>query len=337
MALKNFFSKKTFFFIITIIAIIIILVFVFFAIKITTFKMPTKEIKIEDVKSINILSFNLHRRATYEKKLKSKFGNYFLGHKIGSDSRLPNICNGKKELIATNIINGRRVVYEDVKNKKDYSVFADGVWKFCSKYKQNECVYYSQSVNTFSERYVYFSNEIFNVLGCWFSHIRAIKRISKQPDNTYGLIFEDDFDISDNFNEDIKKALKEVPVDFDVLKLTINSTDISKKRKKLPFRSALKEKINSYIKNGYGKWIDLSVQKKLNSKLSYGTHAYLVSSQGARKILSFVRNNITLCLVDVDMFYYIPKLKNNIKAYFYTDNVPFILNKDNTKSTILLK
>ena len=328
MALKNFFSKKTFFFIVA----IVILVFAFFAIKIVTFKMPTKEIKISDIKSINIINFSKERRIKYEQNLKKKFGNYFLGQKIDSNLKLKNTCNGRTELTVENMINGERIVYNDVKNKKGLSTFKDGVWKICSKYNKNECLYYSLNVN----KNPHFDNEIFNVFGCWFSHIRAIEKVSKQPDNTYGLIFEDDFDVSNNFNKNIKKALANVPKDFDVLRLTLSASNIYKKHKKLSFFSSLKERLKSYKKNGYGKWIDLSVQKTKNPRLSHGAHAYLISSQGAKKILSYVRNNITLCVADTDLFFNIPKSRKDIKIYAYTDDVPFILADYSNKSQIVI-
>jgi len=289
--------------------------------------MPVKQLKIEDIKSINVISFTKKRKEKITKLLKSKFGNYFLGYKIGENIFLSNTCNGKQELVAENIINGKIVTYNDVKDKEGYPAFKDGIWKICSKYKKNECIYYSPGINDFTDGVSKNEdNKKFNVFGCFFSHVRAMEKIAKQPDDTYGLILEDDFDVSDDFDNDIKEVFKAVPKDFDILKLTLDEISIKKRRKKLLFIKALKEKIKSYIKNGYGEWIDLSVQNETNRKLSVGTQAYLVSSQGARKILSFVRNNITLCLVDIDMFYYIQKLNNDIKAYFYTGNVPFILN-----------
>ncbi len=296
--------------------------------------MPVKQLKIEDIKSINVLNFTKKRKEKLTKILRSKFGNYFLGYKIGENIFLSNTCNGKKELVAENIVNGKIVTYNDVKDKEGFSVFKDGIWKICSKYKKNECIYYMQNANISLKRIVYSNNKKFNAFGCFFSHIRAIEKIAKQPDNTYGLIFEDDFDVSDNFDNDIKETFKAVPKNFDILKLTLDGISIKKRRRKLLFIKALKEEIKSYIKNGYGEWIDLSVQNEMNRKLSVGAHAYLVSSQGARKILSFVRNNITLCVADIDVFYYIPKFNNDIKAYFYTGNVPFILNDSADESVI---
>jgi GR25 family glycosyltransferase involved in LPS biosynthesis len=310
---------------------VIILTFVLFC---SIHKLPTKQLKIEDIKSISVLNFNKDRRMKYEQNLKNKFGKYFLGHKI-KDLRLKNTCNGKQELFAENIVNGKIVTYNDVKDKEGHSIFKDGIWKICSKYKKNECVYYSSVIERqFNNGNYYIDSEMFSVFGCFFSHMRAIEKIAKQPDNTYGLIFEDDFDVSDNFDNDIKEAFKAVPKDFDILKLTLDGISIKKRRRKLLFIKALKEEIKSYIKNGYDEWIDLSVQNEVNRKLSVGAQAYLVSSQGARKILSFVRNNITLCVADIDVFYYIPKFNNDIKAYFYTGNVPFILNNSADESII---
>ncbi len=329
--MKSFNLKKVIF--------LCIVISVFFlckkAYEIYTYKMPVKQLKIEDIKSINVLNFTKKRKEKLTKILKSKFGNYFLGYKIGENIFLSNTCNGKKELVAENIVNGKIVTYNDVKDKEGFSVFKDGIWKICSKYKKNECVYYSSVIERqFNNGNYYIDSEMFSVFGCFFSHMRAIEKIAKQPDNTYGLIFEDDFDVSDNFDNDIKEVFKAVPKDFDILKLTLDGISIKKRRRKLLFIKALKEEIKSYIKNGYGKWIDLSVQNEMNRKLSVGAHAYLVSSQGARKILSFVRNNITLCVADIDVFYYIPKFNNDIKAYFYTGNVPFILNDSADESVI---
>lgn len=303
---------------------VIILTFVLFC---SIHKLPTKQLRIEDIKSINVLSFNLDRRARYEKKLKSKFGNYFLGHKIGDNIRLLNICNGKKELVAENIVNGKIVTYNDVKDKEGYSVFKDGIWKICSKYKKNECVYYSSSANNFTDgANMYKDNKRFSAFGCFFSHMRAIEKIAKQPDNTYGLILEDDFDVSDDFDNDIKEAFKAVPKDFDMLKITLDLYSQIKGKKKINVFSRIgRARIKSYKKNGYGKWIDNSCLKKTFGQMVYNSCAYLVSAQGARKILSFVRNNLTFVLSDFDLNYYLPKTDFTIKVYSYSGNMPFLV------------
>ncbi len=297
-------------------------------------KMQTKQIKIEDIKSINVLSFNPKRRVIYEKNLRNKLGEYFLGHKIGDDIRLKNICNGKKDLFAENMINGNKVTFEDVKTRDGFSTFRDGIWKICSKNNSNECVYYSNTLqNYIIGKIQYKDNKVFNVFGCFFSHIRAIEKIAKQPDNTYGLIFEDDFDISDNFNEDMNNVLNAVPKDFDLLKLSLKAISlIVKKNKKLPLSAKIKHK--NYKKNGYGNWIDLSIQDKMIGNLSIGTQAYLVSAQGARKILNSIRNNPLPCLVDIDIFYSIPTYDRNIRMYIYTGNVPFTLSDVSYESDV---
>ena len=147
--MKSFSLKKVIFLCI----IISILFLCKKAYEICTYKMPVKQLKIEDIKSISVLNFNKDRRMKYEQNLKNKFGKYFLGHKI-KDLRLKNTCNGKQELVAENIVNGKIVTYNDVKDKEGYSVFKDGIWKICSKYKKNECIYYMQNANISLKRMI---------------------------------------------------------------------------------------------------------------------------------------------------------------------------------------
>ncbi len=323
-----------------ILLIFVLAIILFFSVrvyKVISFKLPTKQIKNEDIKSISVLNFNKDRRMKYEQNLKNKFGKYFLGHKI-KDLRLKNTCNGKQELVAENIVNGKIVTYNDVKDKEGFSVFKDGIWKICSKYKKNECVYYSSVIERqFNNGNYYIDSEMFSVFGCFFSHMRAIEKIAKQPDNTYGLIFEDDFDVSDNFDNDIKETFKAVPKDFDILKLGRYRDSISDDNHlDIKYLRYIKEKRRSYRKNGYAEWIDLSVQTDKHSiDLFACTHAYLVSSQGARKILEHVKNNVTNCTSDIDLFFHFPIIsKKDIRAYFYTGNIPFKLNETAKHSQI---
>ena len=336
MSIFNCKIKILLYLIATFCSLLIIFLFVSHVVNVRNGEMRTKKITLADIKSVNILSFNLNRRASYEEKLKQRFGEYFLGHKIGNDIRLLNVCNGKQELVFENINNGKQYTFNDIEMFADYDLFKNGIWKVCAKNNKTECLYYSQNINRLNRRHVYPDNKMFNVFGCFFSHLRAIKKISQQEKNTYGLVFEDDFAVSDNFEIDVRNVFNSVPNDFDVLKITLSEHDLNKNRKKVNFFSTIKERLCSYKKNGYGHWMDLSCQadEDTNRRLANGTHAYLVSQEGAEKIISFFKNNVSLGLVDVDLFYYMPKMDKNIKVYFYTGKVPFGLADYSKQSSI---
>ena len=108
---------------------------IFIKCKYFSHKLPTKSIKIEDIKSVQIINLDRakDRRANYEKMLHDNFGDKFLGHKIGDEIRLPAV-DGKKEIIFENLVNGKKYTYNDLKTyEKAYLILKDEKFKIYSK------------------------------------------------------------------------------------------------------------------------------------------------------------------------------------------------------------
>lgn len=115
-----------------------------------------------------------------------------------------------------------------------------------------------------------FSNMTDGQIGCWLSHYTVWNEVSKYKNN-YALVLEDDADCRvPEMTAIIKEALDKVPSDWDVLFLGGMPSWV-KGNIVYPVVSNLSD----------GKQI-----KKVNDTL-FHTHAYIVSSRGAAKMLGF--------------------------------------------------
>ena len=104
-------------------------------------------------------------------------------------------------------------------------------------------------------------------IGNFGSHYMTWKYlINSSLDNI--LVFEDDALIKDNFLSDYYLAMKNVPQDFDVLSIYIDPNQYD--------RFNQSDYVNEYIAKGYQDW---------------STLCYVVSRQGAQKLVKYVADN----------------------------------------------
>ena len=297
-------------------------------------KLPTKSIKMEDIRSVQIINLDRakERREHYEKMLRDNFGDTFMGRKIGEEIRLSGV-DGKKEIIFENLDNGKKYKYEQIKGREDLYL-KDRQFKVYSEKDPKNYWYFSF---TRKEKGEWRYNSIFNIFGCNLSHWKAIEKISKQPDGTYGIIFEDDFYVGKDFDKKLQNILSEVPKDFDVIKISLNQAQILAGYKQLPLsKKHIRFIKKSFRKYGYGSWMDLSVLNEEVGSFTYGDQGYIVSAEGARKIIEYTRNHFMRhsgC--DNSLYLFLPK-DEVIKSYIYLKKVPVLLSQDAKKSQLVL-
>ena len=307
---------------------------IFIKCKYFSHKLPTKSIKMEDIRSVQIINLDRakERRANYEKMLHDNFGDTFMGRKIGEEIRLSGV-DGKKEIIFENLDNGKKYKYEQIKGREDLYL-RDRQFKIYSEKDKNNYWYFSFTRNQ-KEDWRY--DSMFNIFGCNLSHWKAIENISKQPDGTYGIIFEDDFYVGKDFDEKLQNVLREVPEDFDVIKISLTQSQFAYGYRRLPLSKKHIGFIKkSFHKYGYGSWMDLSIPQKNFGSLSVGCQGYIVSAEGARKIIEHTRNHIVKHTGnDNNLNFFFPKDKI-IKSYIYLKEVPVLLSDDAVRSQLVL-
>ncbi len=263
------------------------------------------------------------RRANYEKMLHDNLGDTFMGRKIGEEIRLKAV-DGKKEIIFENLVNGKKYKYEQIKDHEDLYL-KDRQFKIYPEKDPKNYWYFSFSRRDGNWNY----NSIFNIFGCDLSHWKAIEKISQQQDGTYGIIFEDDFYVDKDFEEKLQNILSEVPKDFDVIKISLNQAQTLAGYKKLPLsKKHIKFIRKSFNKFGYGSWMDLSTPNKDFGSLTTGCQGYIVSAEGARKIIEYTRNHIVKHTGNDDNLYFFFLKDKIIKSYIYLKEVPVLLSED---------
>jgi len=103
-------------------------------------------------------------------------------------------------------------------------------------------------------------------IGCYLSHLMILKKLIKNKNNGYTVVFEDDFIILDNnLHEKINNILNTITDDFDLIYLGNLNTNYKEK----------------YKNNIY--YIDA------NNYL-WGTHAYIINNNNAEKIYNLILN-----------------------------------------------
>lgn len=108
-------------------------------------------------------------------------------------------------------------------------------------------------------------------VGCYMSHVKSINEI-KESNADYGIIFEDDFEIEDNFFEELEKTidfLTKNNVDYDIIFLGMNGPGIDIKH--------IGEKIYKQ-----------SCEFKDEYTNCYGLHGYLIPKKKVNKILPYL-------------------------------------------------
>lgn len=104
-------------------------------------------------------------------------------------------------------------------------------------------------------------------IGCYFSHLNILNKFLKS-DKKYVLIFEDDAILEDNFRDDLIKVLDDVNKNNIVFDMLFLSTNCDTDWRKLTCT---------------GKNISTTIYQPVH--LGYGMHSYIVSREGAHKLL----------------------------------------------------
>lgn len=104
-------------------------------------------------------------------------------------------------------------------------------------------------------------------IGNFGSHYLAWKYLVNSSLDSL-VVFEDDVLMDDSFIDAYKTALKNIPPDFDVLSMYIHPNQYD--------RFNQKDYVNEYISRGYQDWSTLS---------------YVISRQGAEKLIGYVSHN----------------------------------------------
>ena len=314
---------------------LLLLISICIFIKFTYFykKLPTKQIKLEEIKSVQVINLDRSkdRRNNYEMMLKQNIGDKFFGFKVGDEIRLSGI-DGKKEVVFENIDNKKKITYDE--NKRKDVILNDGIYKVYPVNNNNLYFYYTNT-----EKVKFDDNSLwFNKFGCALSHLFATEKISKQQDNTYGLILEDDFLVDKDFYKKFEIVLNQVPYDFDIIKLSLQHRRAMAGYKKIAIRpNTLQVILKSFKKYGYGKWSNNASMGKKVKQFVNGAQAYIVSKKGAEKIMEYYKNNLVKHPNDVEYFYILPKKNNNIKVYTYLEDMPILLRDDAKESFIDLE
>lgn len=121
-------------------------------------------------------------------------------------------------------------------------------------------------------------------MGCSLSHLELWHRLAEEPDeNARYLIFEDDTRLSPRWRETVEEAFSrgDVPADWDVLYLggiLPKNEDVFETCKE-----QVSGRVNQVVPNG---WFG---QKPPNRYFHFGAFAYLLSRNGAKKLLEFIR------------------------------------------------
>ena len=261
------------------------------------YRMPTKSIKLEDIKSVQIINLDRSkdRREHYEKMLRDNFGDTFLGHKIGEEIRFRGV-DGKKDVILENTSTGKKFDYNQLKNKDMAKIFNKDKWK---GYIRNEKQYYIFFDNKKTHTKDDILRIIFSKFGCHLSFLKAISNVAKQSDGTWGIIFEDDFKVEKDFYQQMEKILKKIPADAGILKLNIANKYIirdgksywviAKDRKKVPFSEIIKRGIyhkilKSWSQFGYNvDWIRCI--EDLGNEYASSNACFMIKAETARHIV----------------------------------------------------
>jgi glycosyl transferase family 25 len=115
-----------------------------------------------------------------------------------------------------------------------------------------------------------------SAIGCALSHIKVWKEIEASG-RDYGIVMEDDVILEPQFEEKLTLALKHVPSDYDILYLGCFDSSFFTNIMGVMGMSNQQEIINKYIKR---------------PRVALGAHAYVVSRQGAEKLIKCLDRNI---------------------------------------------
>ena len=315
---------------------------IFIKCKYFSHKLPTKSIKLEDIKSVQIINLDRakDRREHYEKMLHDNFGDKFLGHKIGEEIRFRAV-DGKKDVILENLSTGQKFDYNQLKDKDMVEIFNKDLWK---GYIHGEKQYYKYFCNSISHDQDENLKTMFTKFGCHLSFLKAISNVAKQPDGTWGIIFEDDFKVEKDFYQQMEKILSKIPADAAILKLNIAYKLVIKdgtkhwvplERKKVPFSEIIKSGIyrkilKSWRKFGYsGDWV--RCVKNLGNEYMSSNACFMIKAETARQFLKYYPSHIPP-ITGSEGVIYSPEEHN---AYVYLKDMPVTINYDDAIKSVI--
>ena len=197
------------------------------------------------------------------------------------------------------------------------------LWSYSSA--SQECLWhYKPKCDIFSIGYMKY---LFNKFGVKLSIITALNNIAKQPDGTYGLIFEDDFLVDKDFYKHLETVLSSVPRDFDALKLSITARDLDKGYRKCRFGTNLVSLLlRLYTSYKDVDWIMYHNVFDIRPAITYGNHGFLVGADGARKIVNWYKTHLSFHqATDTELWQMMGNIDGNIKNYLLCKEVPVIL------------
>jgi GR25 family glycosyltransferase involved in LPS biosynthesis len=151
------------------------------------------------------------------------------------------------------------------------------------KYDLNPILFNGFNINTANkDKYKkHFNNIWFQIapsstIGCALSHLHLWKQFLNSK-NEYAIIFEDDVIFEDNFSKEyILEMIKYTPSNFDILYLGC-------------FNSTFFKYFGYIVNNNKSKQINHYIEIP---KIAFGTHAYIISKNGANKLIKLLDGNI---------------------------------------------
>lgn len=158
-----------------------------------------------------------------------------------------------------------------------------------------------------------------SAIGCALSHFKAWNEFLKTNEK-YAIVFEDDVILEKFFIDRVYNALNHVPEDYDILYLgcfgcdSKNVSNIYKMSSILYGKNKRNQQINEYI----------SIPE-----YAYATHAYVISREGAKKMLSFLEGKI---YDHIDLMLQQLSSSNRINTYVTTPRLAFQTSTDSSVS-----
>ncbi len=243
------------------------------------YQAPTKSIAISDIKSVQVIHLkqSVDRRQTYENMINTKFNGKLLG--VSTKDLTMDATDGKNDLVFIKLDNNNKEV-----DRINASDIVDG-----EKTLEDNIRYkvFDRNHPDFFYYYKYDPSDVFvwkdgkrhmgiGEFGCLTSHLRAINNVANGS-SEYGAIFEDDFELVDDFNEKLSHILKEAPAGFGILKL-----DGVHNRRSGRWNSWLRSRLR-YGDNRY--FYNATAERR---KVGFAT-VYIVSKDYAIKIMQWLK------------------------------------------------
>lgn len=271
------------------------------------FAQKTKKVDMDEVKMVQVINLEKakERRENYEKMLDLKFGGKLF------------TANSKD--IAMKATHGRfDLIFEELDDKNNVVKTFDASEIDEGKIELKKMVRYKIYDKNYPETYFYYQFNPSEIIykkthmslgefGCVSSHLRAIYNLANSGDDVkYGVIFEDDFLLVDNFNKQLKKFMKKVPEDFGILKIDGVHNGRSGR-----WNSWLRSRFR-YGRNTY--WYNANVEGRKVAMAS----AYIMTKDYAKKIVNFVQTvglNGKDGTTDVFLFMVLPRKYDFDKIY----------------------